>query len=112
MVSRGVEGFAMAEMLQSERQEAAGGQHARDQHPHEAHAHAAPDAGAVDPVCGMTVDPHATAHRYSHHGRTYYFCSAGCREKFAADPAKYLGADAAAPPAAPVPEGTIYTCPM
>ena len=39
---------------------------------------------AVDPVCGMNVDPHATLHRHSHHGHTYYFCSAGCRTKFAA----------------------------
>jgi Cu+-exporting ATPase len=62
-----------------------------------------------DPVCGMTVDPHKTQHRYEHAGHTYYFCSAGCRTKFAADPQKYLGT---AQPAAPVPEGTIYTCPM
>ena len=46
--------------------------------------------GAIDPVCGMTVDPHKTPHRHTHQGRPYYFCSAGCRTKFAADPAKYL----------------------
>jgi len=80
------------------------------QHSHDQRPDAGP--GAVDPVCGMTVDPHTAAHRYSHQGRTYYFCSAGCRAKFAADPAKYLGAKASAPPPAPVPEGTIYTCPM
>src|SRR5437667_107509 len=68
-------------------------------------------AAAVDPVCGMRVDPHATAHRHSHQGRTYYFCSAGCRGKFAADPARYLGATGGPPSPAP-PEGTIYTCPM
>ncbi|HEY8193689.1 MAG TPA: heavy metal translocating P-type ATPase, partial [Hyphomicrobium sp.] len=45
-----------------------------------------------------------------HAGRAYYFCSAGCRTKFVADPAKYLDADAAS--AEPVPEGAIYTCPM
>ena len=67
--------------------------------------------GVIDPVCGMTVDPHTTPHRHSHRGQPYYFCSAGCRTKFAADPAKYLaGEDKAA--AEPVPEGTIYTCPM
>src|SRR6266480_4270095 len=43
-------------------------------------------------------------------GATHHFCSAGCRTKFAADPAKYL--DKAAAPPADVPEGTIYTCPM
>jgi P-type Cu+ transporter len=71
---------------------------------------AAPNA-VRDPVCGMTVDPHKTSHRAEHAGRTYYFCSAGCRQKFAADPARYLApAEAEAPP--PVPAGTIYTCPM
>src|SRR5512145_2019137 len=64
-----------------------------------------------DPVCGMTVDPHKTSHRAGYGGRTHYFCSAGCREKFAADPARYLApAEAKAPP--PAPAGTIYTCPM
>ena len=67
--------------------------------------------GAVtDPVCGMTVDPHMTPHRHSNHGRTYYFCSAGCRTKFAADPEKYLSSAERA--AEPVAAGTIYTCPM
>ena len=72
-----------------------------------------PDTGgalAIDPVCGMRVDPHTAKHRAEHAGRTYYFCSAGCRTKFEADPARYLqpGKDTAEP----VPEGTIYTCPM
>jgi Cu+-exporting ATPase len=64
----------------------------------------------LDPVCGMTVDPHKTPHRHQHQGRNYYFCSGGCRAKFAADPGKYL--KPSDQPAAPVPEGTIYTCPM
>jgi len=66
--------------------------------------------GAVDPVCGMTVDPHKTPHRHSYRGHPYYFCSAGCRSKFAADPEKYLAPDTRA--ASPAPEDTIYTCPM
>ncbi len=74
-------------------------------------AQAAADALAIDPVCGMRVDPHKTAHRHEFHGRTYYFCSAGCKTKFAADPDKYLKPEAAKP-AAPAPTGTIYTCPM
>ncbi len=45
---------------------------------------------AIDPVCGMTVDPAKSPHRFSHAQKTYYFCSAGCRGKFAADPEKYL----------------------
>jgi Cu+-exporting ATPase len=64
----------------------------------------------IDPVCGMTVDPHATPHRHTHQRRTYYFCSAGCLRKFTADPAKYLGAQADAPPEPQA--GAIYTCPM
>src|SRR5712671_1029711 len=64
---------------------------------------------AKDPVCGMEVDPATARHRAEHDGRTYYFCSAGCRAKFAADPVKYLGL-------APAPEAAaadaIYTCPM
>ncbi|TCZ55802.1 heavy metal translocating P-type ATPase [Roseicella aquatilis] len=84
-------------------------------HGHEHHhgaghgAPAAPDA-VKDPVCGMTVDPHTTPHRAEHHGHPYYFCSAGCRTKFVAEPTKYLG-DRAADTAAVKP-GTIYTCPM
>ena len=46
--------------------------------------------GAVDPVCGMSVDPARAAGSHEHDGRTYYFCSAGCRARFAADPEKYL----------------------
>jgi P-type Cu+ transporter len=66
--------------------------------------------GVKDPVCRMTVDPHKTPHRHVHQHRAYYFCSAGCRSKFAAEPAKYLGKQAA--PAGELPPGTIYTCPM
>jgi Cu+-exporting ATPase len=71
---------------------------------------AAAEHMAKDPVCGMTVDPHTAKHQAEHGGRTYYFCAAGCRTKFLADPMKYLNPAEAA--AEPVPEGTIYTCPM
>src|SRR5579863_4871882 len=67
------------------------------------------EAATTDPVCGMTVDPAKTPHRHDYRRQTYYFCSAGCRGKFAADPEKYLEKR----PASPAPsEGTIYTCPM
>ena len=66
-------------------------------------------AKAVDPVCGMSVDPATTAHHAAHDGEDYFFCSAGCRTKFIADPDRYLG-DRPEPEAA-VP-GAIYTCPM
>ena len=75
---------------------------------HSNHAHAA--AAAIDPVCGMTVDPATSPHRHVHEQKTYHFCSTGCRGKFAADPDKYL--HGAAPAAGVLPEGTIYTCPM
>ncbi len=64
-----------------------------------------------DTVCGMMVDPHTTAHRSAHDGHPYYFCSAGCRAKFDADPKKYL-TPAELQTHEPVSEGTIYTCPM
>ena len=70
------------------------------------------DAGGtvVDPVCGMRVDPAKTPHHHSHQDHTYSFCSASCRSKFIAEPAKYLREPDAEP--APAPEGAIYTCPM
>jgi Cu+-exporting ATPase len=77
---------------------------------HDAHGQAPAAGTTIDPVCGMTVDPHNAKHRHTHAGRTYYFCSAGCRTKFIADPDKYLSPQTRA--AEPVPEGTIYTCPM
>jgi Cu+-exporting ATPase len=71
-----------------------------------------PGAGVIDPVCGMTVDPRTTVHRHALGGRTYYFCSAKCQTRFAAEPAKYLAADDGPSTLAAVPAGAIYTCPM
>jgi Cu+-exporting ATPase len=79
---------------------------------HAMHTPASSAAGAIDPVCGMRTDPLATPHRHSFRDQLYYFCSAGCRGKFAADPTKYLGSQAAPPARAAAPAGTIYTCPM
>jgi Cu+-exporting ATPase len=58
----------------------------------------------------MSVDPHTAKHTAMHAGRPYYFCSARCREKFIASPETYLSPEQAR--AEPMPEGTIYTCPM
>jgi P-type Cu+ transporter len=82
-----------------------------DQHAHagDAHDSKVKQGSVIDPVCGMSVDPHTTPHRHTYQGCPYYFCSAGCRTKFAADPARYLSPAAAAPAVTP---GTIYTCPM
>lgn len=93
-----------------------------------------------DPVCGMEVDPAATAHRAAFGGRTYFFCSGGCKAKFKADPRRYAADEGAsgsdgghdhaadghahhhhhhaaherqAPASsADVPQGTVWTCPM
>jgi P-type Cu+ transporter len=62
----------------------------------------------LDPVCGMTPKPD-TPHRHTHEEVEYLFCSAGCRTKFAATPKKYLEPSEPEPP---MPEGTLYTCPM
>jgi Cu+-exporting ATPase len=62
----------------------------------------------TDPVCGMTVDPATTRHRYEHDGSTFHFCSAGCRGKFAGDPDRYL----APHDARPADRNATYTCPM
>jgi Cu+-exporting ATPase len=69
-----------------------------------------PDPRAArDPVCGMTVDPTAAPDRADHQGRRYFFCGARCRERFAAEPERYLtpGPTSPAQPAT----GT-WTCPM
>ena len=46
----------------------------------------------IDPVCGMTVQPETAAAQFDHNGETYYFCNLGCKDRFAADPEKYLKA--------------------
>jgi P-type Cu+ transporter len=78
-------------------------------------AASAHDAILRDPVCGMSVTAD-TPHLLLHEGQRHLFCSAGCRTKFAADPARYLeraegGASVQAHGAESSP-GTVYTCPM
>jgi Cu+-exporting ATPase len=63
----------------------------------------------IDPVCGMTVDIHAGKPSFEHKGHAYYFCSEGCRTKFAKEPERFL--DKKGEPE-PLPQGTLYTCPM
>ncbi|HVK71528.1 MAG TPA: heavy metal translocating P-type ATPase [Polyangium sp.] len=83
-------------------------------------------AKVKDPVCGMMVTPGAAkGGQHEHAGTTYWFCNPRCRERFAADPDKYLAPKAEVPQAsaakvaetAPAsvavhPVATIYTCPM
>ena len=94
---------------------------------------------ATDPVCGMPVDEPTAAGSSVFEGSTYYFCSAGCKQKFQANPSAYVGTPPPAgdsghpghahhpahttrePPsnvpvmpvvAGAVSPGTLYTCPM
>ncbi len=70
-----------------------------------------PEGRVRDPVCGMAVDPKAGKPSADHAGATFHFCCNGCREKFVAEPARYLKPKAEAPPE-PAAAGAIYTCPM
>jgi Cu+-exporting ATPase len=75
---------------------------------HHSHRHADAGGGEKDPVCGMGVDPATARHRTVHRGRPYFFCGARCKERFVAEPAKFL-----APQPAPAPAGAgPWTCPM
>ena len=63
---------------------------------------------AIDPVCGMTVNPETTPHHAKYKGDEYHFCAASCRVKFLTTPEKYLGERQEEE----VAEGAMYTCPM
>src|SRR6267378_1466427 len=86
---------------------------------------------AKDPVCGMMVDPQKSAAKVEHQGKTYYFCSARCTERFEREPEKFLAAPGTAgmehpssppvhdvnphgrpAPVMPASKTTRYTCPM
>ncbi len=76
-----------------------------------------PRAGVLDVVCGMTVDPATAKHRTEHGGQAFYFCSAGCRHKFEAQPAKFLAGHREAMGGSPglaagAPPGSKWICPM
>ncbi len=88
-----------------------------DDHSHHEHVHqpVSPEATEMkvkDVVCGMNVTPgKAKGGSAIHEGHEYWFCNPKCREKFIADPAKYI---APAPPKPVTAEeaDAIYTCPM
>ena len=72
-------------------------------------------AVAIDPVCGMTVQPATAAGSYEHQGKIYYFCATSCLTKFRAEPNHYLTPpEQRAPRVMPVPAGGVveYICPM
>ena len=45
-----------------------------------------------DPVCDMDVTPETAAGTSEYQGKTYYFCSPGCKSSFDKDPEKYVSA--------------------
>ncbi|ODU00329.1 MAG: copper-translocating P-type ATPase [Planctomycetes bacterium SCN 63-9] len=73
---------------------------------------AAPSATTVkDPVCGMNVEPALAKWSDEWNGQTYHFCGKSCRDRFHADPSRFIsGAGKRAEPEAPA--GSLYTCPM
>ena len=79
--------------------------------PHQHHS-PAPPAAEHDPVCGMTVDPAKAKHRAEHAGHSYVFCSAKCRAKFAAEPARYIVSSPHDRGPAAAPGEVLWTCPM
>jgi Cu+-exporting ATPase len=79
------ENAALAAPAETAKPGCCGGEHDHAGHndgDHNAHA----NATVRDPVCGMTVDPSTSKHRFDYRGETYHFCSARCRTKFVADP--------------------------
>ncbi len=71
------------------------------------------ETAAIDPVCGMTVDPAKAAGAEEYKGETYFFCGKGCAAKFKADPEKYLQPKPVGAPAPTAEEKAAeYVCPM
>ena len=76
------------------------------------------EAGILDLVCGMTVNPETTKFRYEYNGTIYYFCSGHCLEKFKKEPETFVlkkaGAEAVAAPILGKEDSSniMYTCPM
>jgi Cu+-exporting ATPase len=79
--------------------------------------------GAVDPVCGMTVELATAKFSTEHRGKRYYFCCGGCQAKFTADPQRYLAAAGRSEDrplhsshrgrgSSDPPQDVEYTCPM
>jgi Cu+-exporting ATPase len=70
-------------------------------------------SSAIDPVCGMTVDPARAAAKVEYDGRTFYFCSLHCARRFEPRPEYYLEGDHRREPMPSAKsEGVKYTCPM
>jgi P-type Cu+ transporter len=104
-------------MVQSQQTHAGGPAHGGHRHGAEAAACCGGKLGgdeqhedlAIDPVCGMRIDRKTANHRFEYHGQQYFFCSGRCRERFQAEPRKFLKSKAPEPAA---PADAVYTCPM
>ncbi len=81
------------------------------------------DAAVLDSVCGMTVNPDASAGSYEYKGQTFYFCSTSCLDKFRSEPERFLNkpTESKASPRTEIqleskpvatPAAQTYTCPM
>jgi YHS domain-containing protein len=57
-------------------------------------------APAIDPVCGMSVEPANSTSSMSYQGKTYHFCSQHCAASFRSQPSRYVGSEALKPGAA------------
>ncbi|HXV20107.1 MAG TPA: HAD-IC family P-type ATPase, partial [Desulfuromonadales bacterium] len=67
----------------------------------------------TDPVCGMDIAPEKAAGTRQHRGQMYYFCSAKCEERFAAEPERWLNpAERGATDTEAGEKAATYTCPM
>jgi Cu+-exporting ATPase len=82
-----------------------------------AHDHGVKDhpKAEIDPVCGMTVQPETAAGSYPYQGKTYWFCSTSCLQRFKKDPDAYLSGTVTRSMGAPAATGsktTKYVCPM
>lgn len=49
-----------------------------------------PPMKVIDPVCGMAIEAEQAFAKTEHAGKTYYFCSEACRQRFTAEPGKYV----------------------
>jgi len=73
-----------------------------------------PEDMVKDPVCGMSFKKAEAKASFEYKGTTYYFCNAGCKDKFSQDPEKYLPKQAEKPESAgkcPMAEKAAFTCP-
>jgi Cu+-exporting ATPase len=68
---------------------------------------------ALDPVCGMSVDPASAPASIAYEGKNYYFCCPHCAQKFQAEPKRYLGPEMRSEAVSPSPGTKVeYICPM